>query len=182
MHIEVVRAVFCCRGKVLLILENFVASDGLYWLPPGGKIKAGEQAADALYRELEEKLGLNETQRLALGIRFKRYCRLQGPGWQPKEILFVQHFICELKEFFDPVLLDGQVTARWLNAEPAGGKIGDITRSLLDHLRLDGYLRPSSSAPVIRRGPPQADRRMTGVFISPMSGNIFPNHGRCDKN
>ncbi len=45
-------------GKVLLSRRHDTAHQGGLWEFPGGKVEQGESLAQALYRELEEELGI----------------------------------------------------------------------------------------------------------------------------
>lgn len=138
--VNIVRAIFCSQGKILLVLENFPAGGENYWIPPGGKVEKGESEPEAIRRELLEELGLSSEILATMGAELKPYCRLIGPGFKGSK-LTVQHFISELAEPFKPQLLDGQLEARWVSEPPSGGIVGEITLTLFSRLRSGGYLQ-----------------------------------------
>jgi 8-oxo-dGTP diphosphatase len=53
-----VSAVLGWRGQILLCRQEKPGKE--YWLLPGGGVHAGESLTDALHRELEEELGIDE--------------------------------------------------------------------------------------------------------------------------
>ena len=56
-HIEVVAAVIKKDGKIFTTQRGYGEFEGM-WEFPGGKIEAGEDAKDALVREIQEELGV----------------------------------------------------------------------------------------------------------------------------
>jgi 8-oxo-dGTP diphosphatase len=56
-HIEVVAAVIYKDGKIFTTQRGYGEFEGM-WEFPGGKIEAGEDAKDALVREIQEELGV----------------------------------------------------------------------------------------------------------------------------
>mgnify|MGYP002520515776 CR=1 FL=1 len=56
-HIEVVAAVIKKDGEIFTTQRGYGEFEGL-WEFPGGKIEAGEDAKDALVREIQEELGV----------------------------------------------------------------------------------------------------------------------------
>ncbi len=140
--VQIVRAVFCSQGRVLLILENFPDGGGNYWIPPGGKVEVGKGESEfrAIHRELLEELGLSRLSLQSMGAELRPYCFLTGPGFKGSK-LEVQHFICLIEKPFEPKLLDRQLEARWVSEPPSGGIVGEITMALFARLRSDGYLK-----------------------------------------
>ena len=55
---EVVAALICRRGRLLVCQRSDAGSFPLKWEFPGGKVKTGEGHAAALMRELREELGI----------------------------------------------------------------------------------------------------------------------------
>jgi len=58
---RVVAALIVKDGKILVCQRTKHQTMPLKWEFPGGKIEEGEQARDALRRELEEELGIDAT-------------------------------------------------------------------------------------------------------------------------
>jgi 8-oxo-dGTP diphosphatase len=58
---RVVAALIVKEGKLLVCQRTRHQTMPLKWEFPGGKIEEGEQPRDALYRELEEELGILAT-------------------------------------------------------------------------------------------------------------------------
>lgn len=56
---QVVAALILDHGKVLICQRTKHQSMPLKWEFPGGKIETGEQPRDALWRELDEELGID---------------------------------------------------------------------------------------------------------------------------
>jgi 8-oxo-dGTP diphosphatase len=58
---RVVAALIVDRGKILVCQRTKHQTMPLKWEFPGGKIEEGEQARNALHRELDEELGIDAT-------------------------------------------------------------------------------------------------------------------------
>ena len=58
---RVVAALIFREGKILVCQRTRHQTMPLKWEFPGGKIEPGEQARDALHRELEEELGIDAS-------------------------------------------------------------------------------------------------------------------------
>ncbi len=56
---RVVAALILAHGKILICQRTKHQSMPLKWEFPGGKIESGEQPRDALWRELDEELGID---------------------------------------------------------------------------------------------------------------------------
>lgn len=56
-HVAIV-AVIIDGGRVLVIQRSSQVPGGGYWSPPAGKVRAGEEQADAVIREVQEEVGL----------------------------------------------------------------------------------------------------------------------------
>lgn len=56
-HIEVVAAVIKKDGKIFTTQRGYGEFEGM-WEFPGGKIETGEEAKEALVREIQEELGV----------------------------------------------------------------------------------------------------------------------------
>ena len=70
------------EGKVLLLKHRFRAGSG--WGIPGGFLEAGEEAADALHRELREEIDLELKDARLFAVRtFKRQNQI--------EVVFIAH-------------------------------------------------------------------------------------------
>lgn len=68
--------IFNAEGKVLLLKHLFRAGSG--WGIPGGFLEAGEDARDALHRELREEIGLElQNERLFAVRTFKRQNQIE---------------------------------------------------------------------------------------------------------
>ena len=136
---RIIDVALCCQGEILLCLEAVAHFPGeLYWIPPGGKPKPGEDDVTAIYREVEEELGITLAMFAERGIILKPYCEHRG-DWHGDKIT-IQHFIAELDEPLPFKLLVGQRDARWASVSPAGGSISTFTEVLMINLRLGGYL------------------------------------------
>jgi len=58
---RVVAALIVDKGKILVCQRTRHQTMPLKWEFPGGKIEEGEQARNALHRELDEELGIDAT-------------------------------------------------------------------------------------------------------------------------
>ena len=65
--IKVVCGIIFKKDKVLICRRSEHKSMAGFWEFPGGKIESGEQASDALIRELQEELGM----KVIVGAHFK---------------------------------------------------------------------------------------------------------------
>jgi 8-oxo-dGTP diphosphatase len=86
----VVAAIIKRGGQVLICRRGADQPHPLKWEFPGGKVEAGESAAQALRRELEEELGVS-TQ---IGAEVERY-EFSYPGKAP--ILLIFHEVVEFE-------------------------------------------------------------------------------------
>ena len=67
--VEVVAAVIEREGLILIGQRKPRGRHGLKWEFPGGKVEPGEEARDALVRELREELGIEAR----IGVEIERY-------------------------------------------------------------------------------------------------------------
>lgn len=81
--IDVVAGLLYAEGKVLACQRLATAKHGLKWEFPGGKVEAGEKAAEALARELTEELGI----RARVGEEITQYV-FAYPGKEPIRLIF----------------------------------------------------------------------------------------------
>jgi 8-oxo-dGTP diphosphatase len=81
--IQVVAAIIEREGRILICRRTRKQSHALQWEFPGGKVEAGETAAEALARELEEELGVQG----AVGDEISRY-EFAYPGKPPILLMF----------------------------------------------------------------------------------------------
>ena len=135
-----VDAALCCRGKVLLCLEEVAHSfpGELYWIPPGGKLEPGESDLVAIHREIDEELGITKAMCGEHSLTLRPYCEHRGDWYG--ELMVVRHFIAELDEPLPFKLLVGQRAAVWTATPPAGGLLSSFTETLMITLRLGGCL------------------------------------------
>lgn len=73
---QVVAALILRDDKVLVCQRTRHQSMPLKWEFPGGKVEPGEEAAEALRRELEEELGIDAT----IGPKVATVCHTYGSG------------------------------------------------------------------------------------------------------
>ncbi len=73
---HVVAALILDHGKVLICQRTKHQSMPLKWEFPGGKIETGEQPRDALWRELDEELGIDAV----IGDEVARLCHTYSRG------------------------------------------------------------------------------------------------------
>ncbi|GAA4897082.1 (deoxy)nucleoside triphosphate pyrophosphohydrolase [Ferrimonas pelagia] len=92
MTLEVVAALLCDQGRILLARRHPNASQGGYWEFPGGKIDPGESPQQALEREIAEELSVSIQVRHYLASSLHHYgdkqVNLHGYlcHWQPQPI------------------------------------------------------------------------------------------------
>ena len=136
---RVVDVALCCKGKMLLCLEEVSHCPGeLYWIPPGGKVEPNESDEAAILRELNEELGITVVMLVKCGVALRPYRVHQG-DWFGDQMV-VQHFVAELNVLLPFELRVGQLDACWASTPPAGGLVFPFTEALMTSLRLDGYL------------------------------------------
>lgn len=56
-----VSGIYVSDGRVLLVNHSLYGKDQSFWSPPGGGIRFGETAENALKREIEEETGLQAS-------------------------------------------------------------------------------------------------------------------------
>jgi 8-oxo-dGTP diphosphatase len=83
--LQVVAAILERNGRVLICRRRADQAHPLQWEFPGGKVEAGETAADAVARELREELGIEAT----AGPEIARY-EYTYPGKTPILLLFLR--------------------------------------------------------------------------------------------
>jgi len=95
------------RGDETLLLRRVQAP--LLWVPPGGRMEAGEEPRGALRREIREETGLTDVQIIAP-------CIVEAGRHQGREMLFVDFVCaCEVGEsVLDPAEHDA---GRWLRLD-----------------------------------------------------------------
>ena len=94
-RVRVAAAVVWRDGTLLLIQRPPMATLGLQWEMPGGKLEPGETPAQALSREVREELGVGATPLEVLGTSLHDY-----PGGPAVEVTFMR---CTLDSYeFSP--------------------------------------------------------------------------------
>jgi 8-oxo-dGTP diphosphatase len=83
--LQVVAAIIEREGRILICRRTSHQSHPLKWEFPGGKVEAGETPGEALARELEEELGIQD----AVGEEITRY-EYCYPGKHPIELIFLR--------------------------------------------------------------------------------------------
>lgn len=91
---QVVAALIVKDGKLLVCQRTKHQSMPLKWEFPGGKIEPGEGAQDALYRELEEELGIKAT--IGPCVTTIRHTYDGGPAFE-LQFFLVQEFDGEIQ-------------------------------------------------------------------------------------
>lgn len=81
--IQVVAAIIERAGEILIGQRMPEQSHPLQWEFPGGKVEPGESPAEALRRELEEELGITQTQ----ATEIESY-EFVYPGKDPIRLIF----------------------------------------------------------------------------------------------
>jgi 8-oxo-dGTP diphosphatase len=103
------------RGDEILFLRR--VQEPLLWVPPGGRMEAGEEPLGALRREIREETGLTSVEVVAP-------CIVEGGAFQGREMLFLD-FACVSEDGaiqLDPTEHDAW---RWLTLdELAAGEAG----------------------------------------------------------
>ena len=92
----------------------------------------------AIYRELEEELGLTKAMLNRGGVVLRSYCKHQD-DWDGSKLVF-QRFLAELDHYVPVQLSAGQKAFCWTSVPPVGGLISPLTEALMITLRLGGYL------------------------------------------
>ena len=112
------------RGRVLLLKHRFRPGSG--WGIPGGYIDKGEQAEDALRRELREEAGLEVNDLKVVAVRtFKR----------PQQVEIV--FLCRARG--EPEQLNYEIEkAEWFVLENLPASLPKDQRELLADVLQDG--------------------------------------------
>ena len=81
--VQVVAAILERDGRILICRRRPEQAHALKWEFPGGKVEPGETTGQALARELEEELGIQQ----ATGAEIMRY-EYAYPGKNPIELIF----------------------------------------------------------------------------------------------
>jgi len=84
MVVEVVAAVIERGGLILIGQRKAGGRHGLQWEFPGGKVESGEEAREALVRELREELGIEAR----VGDEIERYDFSYSAGQVTRLIFF----------------------------------------------------------------------------------------------
>jgi 8-oxo-dGTP pyrophosphatase MutT (NUDIX family) len=100
------------QGTVLLLRRDKSGDHTGEWALPGGKLKAGETAADAAVRECVEELGWNP------GSTGKWHCRTVRGG------VDATTFIKDVEGEFTPPKLREHDAWRWVNPQEALAESG----------------------------------------------------------
>lgn len=92
------------QGRFLITQRPLGSSHAGYWEFPGGKIEAGEEASEALARELFEEVGLQISKPQFLGEVVHRY---------DERVVELQVFLIQDYQG-EPVCKEGQTGMFWL--------------------------------------------------------------------
>ncbi|WP_347266782.1 NUDIX domain-containing protein [Paracoccus sp. (in: a-proteobacteria)] len=82
------RAILLTPDAEVLLLRVEVAN-GRFWIAPGGGLRPGEDASQALRRELAEEVGLDHAAIGPLLWRGQRLATLNGRRWRQHEQVFL---------------------------------------------------------------------------------------------
>lgn len=88
------------NGRILLVNHALYGPDGIFWSPPGGGIRFGETAEEALMREFQEETGLNVT----VGKMRFVYEHIEAPLHAVELFFEIVAFKGELRAGYDPEL------------------------------------------------------------------------------
>ncbi len=150
--VRVSRAAILHQGKTLMFLESYPNWPGQkYWMWPGGKVKMGEDDNTALFRELEEELGLNAKVWKKHKIKFFPYGEaitghLVTNGGQEMTFSTRLFFAIIPNETTPPAftMKTGQLDYGWFNRVPRdlnGGAVGEATAKAFKQLEEDGLIK-----------------------------------------
>ena len=125
MRTEVaVGVIFDEQQRILITLRPFTQSHGGYWEFPGGKLEAGEEASEALAREIQEEIGITVVDSYPLG----------EVDYDYSESARVRLIVFGVSQFVGtPACLEKQLDMRWVS-----------------HSELSAYPFPEANLSIIR--------------------------------
>ena len=112
------------EGKILLLKHRFRAGSG--WGIPGGFLEAGEEAADALHRELREEIDLELKDARLFAVRtFKRQNQI--------EVVFIAHALGDSR----PQSIEVE-RAVWFSSDALPDGLPSDQKKLIESVLSDG--------------------------------------------
>jgi ADP-ribose pyrophosphatase YjhB (NUDIX family) len=121
-------AIIIRDGEILLVKKRDL------WLFPGGKYEEGESCLECLSREVSEELDVTKIK----NIRY--YGNFKGISPYSKQEREIRVYFADIDgELYGTRAGDSVVDFNWTR-NPEGYDLTDITRDIINSLRVDGYL------------------------------------------